>query len=119
MYHSSVHSPMDWWAACKNRRRSGWVPGAVGAKDKGSSVTASKDSVITLLGMNMPALRGNTQQQKMSFKLQIQFQIQCKDLFRSPTKQALRGPALDAFWPKKPTGTFSDTCDKQIPTSRC
>lgn len=34
MYHSSVHSPMDWWAACKSRRRSGWVPGAMEAKDK-------------------------------------------------------------------------------------
>lgn len=26
--HSSGHSPTGWWAACKSRRRSGWVPGA-------------------------------------------------------------------------------------------
>lgn len=64
MYHSSVHSQMDWWAACKSRRRSGWVLGAVGAKDKGLSVTAGKDSIITLLGMDVLALRGSTQQQK-------------------------------------------------------
>lgn len=63
MYHSSVHSPMDWWAACKSRRRSGWVPGAVGAKDKVLSVTGGKDT-ITLFGMDVPALRSSVQQQK-------------------------------------------------------
>lgn len=107
MYHSSVHSQMDWWAACKSRRRSGWVLGAVGAKDKGLSVTAGKDSIITLLGMDVLALRWPLEaahsSKKMGFKLQIQFQIQCKDLFRSPTKQVPRGPALDPFWSKEPT----------------
>lgn len=52
MYHSSVHSPMDWWAACKSRRRSGWVPGAVGAKHKVVSGPAGKDG-ITLLGTDV------------------------------------------------------------------
>lgn len=63
MYHSSVRSLMDWWAACKSRRRSGWVLGAVGAKEKVLSVPAGKDSV-TLLSMGVPALRGSVQQQK-------------------------------------------------------
>lgn len=90
MYHSSVHSPMDWWAACKSRRRSGWGPGAVGAKHNVVSGPAAKDS-ITLLGVDVPALR----QKKVSFKFQIQAP-QCKDLFRNPTKPALHG----GFWAK-------------------
>lgn len=32
--HSSGRSPRGWWAACKSRRRSGWVPGAAAAKDR-------------------------------------------------------------------------------------
>lgn len=30
MYHSSSHLLMDLWATCKNKRKSGWVLGAVG-----------------------------------------------------------------------------------------
>lgn len=49
MYHSSGHSPMDWWAACKSRRKSGWVPGAVGAKDKIALSIIQGKHGITLL----------------------------------------------------------------------
>lgn len=94
MYHSSVHSPMDWWAACRSRRRSGWGPGAVGAKHNVVSGPAAKDS-ITPLGMDVPALR----QQKISFRFQIQAP-QCKDLVRRQTKQALHG----GFWAKNQYG---------------
>lgn len=34
MYHSSSHSLTDLWAACKSKRRSGWVLGAVKGKYK-------------------------------------------------------------------------------------
>ena len=64
MYHSSVHSPMDWWAACKSRRRSGWVPGAVGAKHKTVlSIGWGRDQV-TLFWRDMAALRSSVHKGK-------------------------------------------------------
>lgn len=64
MYHSSVHSPMDWWAACKSRRRSGWVPGAMGAKDKTGLSTGLRKHSVMLFRMDVPALRNNVRKQK-------------------------------------------------------
>lgn len=64
MYHSSVHSPMDWWAACKSRRRSGWVPGAMGAKDKRALSISRGKHHVTLLWMDVPALRSSVHKQK-------------------------------------------------------
>lgn len=102
MYHSSVHSPMDWWAACKSRRRSGWVPGAVGAKDKHKVSPQVKTASHPWAWTCQPS-----EAERSSNKMRFKFQIpgpRCKDLFRSPGKQALYGPALDPFWSKSQHG---------------
>lgn len=66
MYHSSVHSPMDWWAACKSRRRSGWVPGAMRAKDKRALGIGQGKHGVTLFWRDVPALRSSAHKQKQA-----------------------------------------------------
>lgn len=117
-YHSSVHSPMDWWAACKSRKRSGWVPGAREAKDKTALGIGRGKRGVTLLRMDVPALRSSTHKRKMSFGFKFRDLDVKPSLGGQPSSLFPRvfGLQKQGGWSSAP---FQAAVDGQIPTSRC